>query len=193
MRNVKTRINGLRSLRDGFMDLLGDILVSLQTLPFSAPFIVLVSIFLALISIWATKRFSDIEATQEKMEEIKRWREEFNEARSTMNQIQLEKLMAEQSRIMKLNTEIMSDRCRPMCYTYLPIIAIFLALSSFYGLLPVVILPFNPQKLIPFFDGWLGVTLSSGAFGLYFWPWYILSSVGLGNLVRRAFGITATM
>ncbi|UCE10647.1 MAG: DUF106 domain-containing protein [Candidatus Thorarchaeota archaeon] len=175
------------------MDLLGDIILALQMPPMSAPFIVLVSVLLALISVWATKRFTNIEETEAKMAEIRRWREEFNEARRTMNQLMLEKLMAEQSRIMKLNTEIMSDRCRPMCYTYIPIAAIFIALLNFYALLPVAILPFNPQKLLPILDGWLGMTLPNGGFGLFFWPWYLISSIGLGNLVRRAFGITATM
>lgn len=169
------------------MDILSDLILALTQMPWSAPFILFVGLGISLLSIWATNRWTDIEKTNEVMNEIKAWREKYNKARETMDPILLEEVMAEQSKIMALNAQMMSSRCKPMCYTYIPIMAVFAILAWIYGATPVAILPFNVHKLLPFLNGYIGFPVDGG-FGLLYWPWYLLSSLGLGNLLRRAAG-----
>jgi uncharacterized membrane protein (DUF106 family) len=171
------------------MDLLADLINALEPLtrmPLSAPFIVLVSVSLALLSIFATKKFTDVDEMKEKMKEIREWQAKMNKARSTMDPVLLNEVMAQQQRILKLNQEVMGSRMKPCCVTYLPIIIVFFLLSSIYGSSIVAIIPFNVGR-IPFFEPAFGVTVPGG-FGLQYFYWYFLASLGLGSLLRRAFG-----
>ena len=127
------------------------------------------------------------------MEEIKKWREKLSVARKTMDPLLLQEVADQQSRIMRLNADLMSARMKPMCLFYIPFIIIFALLNTLYGGVAVAIIPFNAQKLLWFIDPWLGYPINGLGFGLYFWPWYFLSSLGLGNLIRKAFGVGVEM
>jgi len=157
--------------------------------PYSAIFILFVSVGLALITSWATMRFSNVEQMKENMQEISEWRKKLDVARKTMDPMLLQEVQDQQSRIMRLNADMMSSRCKPMCIYYIPFILIFGILNALYAGIPVAILPFNAQKLLPFIDPMLGINIAGGGFGLWFWPWYLLSSLGLGNLIRKFLGV----
>ncbi|MBD3407757.1 MAG: DUF106 domain-containing protein [Candidatus Lokiarchaeota archaeon] len=161
----------------------------ITTMPFSALFVIIVGMALALVSSIITAKLTDLEEMQEKMEQVKEWRNKYNEARKTMDPILLEEVMAEQQRILRIQTEMMGSRCKPMLIFYLPFLAIYYFLSGLYGLQPVAILPFNPQDALPFLEGWLGTNVPGSGFGLYFWPWYFLASLSVGNLIRRLFSL----
>lgn len=178
------------------MDLWGDFIQSLASLlspvdsmPWSAVFILFVSVSLAMISIWATNKFTDIEKLKAQMEEIKAWQQKFERARKTMDPLLLQEVTDEQSRIMRLNSEIMSARCKPMCIYYIPFLIVFAVLAALYSNQVVAILPFNAQEWLFFIEGWLGENVAGSGFGLYYWPWYLLSSLGLGNIIRRIAGV----
>jgi uncharacterized membrane protein (DUF106 family) len=180
------------------LDLFGDILqffvnvlAPVSSYPNSAAFVVFVSVSLALVSSWATLRFSDVEKLQENMKEVQEWQKKANEARKTMDPYLLEEVQQSQGRIMRLQTEMMGNRMKPMCIYYIPFLIIFGILNTLYGATPVVVLPFNAQELLPFLVGFLGTPVNGLGFGLYFWPWYAMASFALGNLVRRALGVNA--
>ncbi|MHA2118862.1 MAG: EMC3/TMCO1 family protein, partial [Candidatus Thorarchaeota archaeon] len=120
--------------------------------PFSAVFILFVSVALALIASWATMRFSDVEQMKANMEEVSEWRKKLDVARKTMDPLLLQEVQDQQSRIMRLNTQMMGSRCKPMCIYYIPFIIIFGILNALYAGAPVAFLPFNVQKLLPFLD-----------------------------------------
>jgi uncharacterized membrane protein (DUF106 family) len=173
----------------GFIESITNILAPVAVMPWSAVFILVVSVSLALISIWATNRFTDMEQLKEQMDEIKEWREKFNKARQTMDPIALQEVADEQGRIMRLNSQIMGNRCKPMCIYYIPFLIVFAILGALYGTSVVAILPFNAQEWLVFINLWLGENVAGSGFGLYYWPWYILSSLGIGNIIRRIAGI----
>ncbi|MFQ5834281.1 MAG: EMC3/TMCO1 family protein [Candidatus Thorarchaeota archaeon] len=176
-----------------FIQFFANLLDPVATLPFSAPFILIVSVALALISIWATTRFTDVEKLKADMQEMKEWREKFNLARKTMDAALLQEVQDQQSRMMRINADMMSARMKPMCIYYIPFLIVFAILNAVYVAQPVAILPFNPQDALPFLEPLLGVGIPGSGFGLYFWPWYLLSSLGLGNLIRRASGVGMEM
>ncbi len=178
------------------MELLSDLILgisSLLTMPGSTLFIVAVAIAINLLTIYATLRLVDIEEMKAINQVVAQWREKANRARLNNDPILLEEVMAEQGRILALSGKAASMRMKPMCYTYIPIIIVFFALSSFYGAIPVAILPFNVHKLIPALSGWIGVQIPGVGFGLYFWTFYFLASVALGSPLRKLFNADIPM
>ena len=173
------------------MQILNDLLQLITTIPGSAIFIALVSTMLALVSIWATRRFADMDKMQADMAEVKDWQERFKKARESMDPVELQAVMDDQGRIMRLNTAMMSARMKPMCVYYIPFIIIFGILNAIFGNSVVAILPFNIHKVLPFFVGYLGVP-TAGGFGLSFYGFYFLVGLGLGNIIRRPFGLSMT-
>jgi uncharacterized membrane protein (DUF106 family) len=176
-----------------FIQFFVGILEPVSRMPLSAPFILGVSVSLALISVWATTKFTDVEELKENMETIKQWREKFDVARKTMDPALLQEVSDEQGMVMRLNASMMGSRMKPMCIYYIPFVIIFAILNAVYVAQPVAVLPFNPQDFLPFLEPMLGVNIPGSGFGLYFWPWYLLSSLGLGNLIRRALGVGMEM
>lgn len=173
------------------MQILNDLLQLITTIPGSAIFIALVSITLALVSIWATRRFTDMEKMQSDMAEVKAWQDRFKKARESMDQVELQEVMDDQGRIMRLNTAMMGARFKPMCVYYIPFIIVFGILNSIFGNSVVAIIPFNIDKALPFLIGFIGVPTGSG-FGLSFYGFYFLVGLGLGNIIRRPFGLSMT-
>lgn len=173
------------------MDLWTDFLAifgPVSVMPWSALFVAGVAIGLSLISIWATRRFSDTEKLKQDMEDIKDWRERFNEAKKSMDPILLEQVQAEQGRIMRLQSSMMTNRCKPMCMFYIPLILVYSFMNLIYGNSIVAVIPFNIQDVLPFLTGMIG-TPTAGGFGLSFYGFYFLVGFGLGNLIRRPFGL----
>jgi uncharacterized membrane protein (DUF106 family) len=167
-----------------FLQSIAALLTPVGSMPLSAPFVAIVSVLVALLTTWATKKFSDVEQANADMEEIKAWQTKFNEARQTMNQELLEEVMADQGRIMKLQGNMLSSKMKPMCITWIPILAVYGILSTLFGATPVAILPFH----ITFLEGFMGTNVEGG-FGLYFIWWYMLTGMSLGMMLRKFIGI----
>ncbi|MGV9102937.1 MAG: EMC3/TMCO1 family protein [Candidatus Thorarchaeota archaeon] len=168
---------------------LASLLDPVSSMPISTVFIPLVSMALALISIAATRQFADVEQMQKDMDEVKEWREKLNKARETQDERLLQEVQEEQSRIMRLQSNMMSSRCKPTCITWVPFIFVFIVLRAVYSGGAVAILPFNVHEVIPFLDGWLGVNVEGSGFGLYFYVWYVISSFSINNLLQKVFGV----
>jgi uncharacterized membrane protein (DUF106 family) len=164
----------------------------MATPPWSAILIMLVNIGLALISIWATNKFTDVEKLKENMAEVKVWQDKFKAARKTMDPVALQEVMDDQGRIMRINSSMMSARLKPMCYFYIPFILVFTILGAIFQGGVVAVLPFNIEKALPFLTGMIGAPTAEG-FGFNFYGFYLLSGLGLGNLIRKPFGQSLTM
>ena len=167
-----------------FLQSIAALLSPVGSMPLSAPFVAIVSVLVALFTTWATKKFTDVEQANADTEEIKAWQTRFNEARKTMNQELLEEAMADQGRIMKLQGNMMSSRMKPLCITWIPILAIFAILSTLFGATPVAILPFH----VTFLEGIIGTNVEGG-FGLNFIGWYMLTGMSLGTMLRKFLGV----
>ena len=167
-----------------FLQSIAALLAPVGSMPLSAPFVAIVSVLVALLTTWATKKFSDVEQANADMEEIKAWKMKFNEARKTMNQELLEESMADQGRIMKLQGNMLSSQMKPMCIYMIPLLAVFGILSTLFGGTPVAILPFH----VTFLEGFMGTNVEGG-FGLYFIWWYMLTSYSLGTMLRKFLGV----
>jgi uncharacterized membrane protein (DUF106 family) len=181
------------------MDLWSDLLNSIvavfepvSLMPFSAPFVILISVGISLLSLALTKKFSDVEKLKANMEEIKEWQQKFKVARESMNPVLLQEVMDHQQRIMRLNAEVMSARMKPMCLFYIPLLIIWGIFQAVYNDTIVAVIPFNIHEAIPFFEGWLGWNVPDSGFGLSFFTLYIMASFSLGTLIRKLAGIDVT-
>ncbi len=166
-----------------------DVLDPVANPPASALFVFIVGVTLSLFSTVVTVRMVDLEDLREKTEFVNEWRRKQMQAMKTMDPVLLTEVMAQRSRVLLVQSQVAQARMKPMCVFYLPMLIVFFLLGAVYGVTPVAILPFNIQHVLPFLDGWIGRTLDSGAFGLYFWSWYVLTSAGIGNIIRRAAGL----
>ena len=173
------------------MDMFTDFIQIFSTMPWSAITILVVNVFLALISIAATNRFTDRDKMKADMEEVKIWQDKMKAARKTMDPVALQEVMADQGRIMRINGSMMSARMKPMCVYYIPFLIVFYAMGAMFGNSVVAVLPFNIQKVLPFLEGMLGTSTNSG-FGFSFYGFYLLVGLGLGNLIRKPFGQSMT-
>jgi uncharacterized membrane protein (DUF106 family) len=85
----------------------------------------------------------------------------------------------------------MSARCKPSLLFFIPFIVIFSILRGFYSTDGVdnivLILPFNIQKVLPFFVGLAGQPTAAG-FGLSFYAFYFLVGLGLSSILQRIMG-----
>ena len=76
----------------------------------------------------------------------------------------------------------------------IPFMFVFAYLRGFYADpitgadLIVATMPFNVHKALPFLDGFIGVG-GDGGFGLYFWSFYFLVGLGLGQILQRIMGV----
>ncbi len=181
------------------MDLIGDIIAAIGSAlgpllypPLSMVFVTIVSLLVVFISTYATLKLTDVEKLNEQMEEVKEWQKKLKEARKTMDPILLQEVMDDQQRIMRIQTQMMGARMKPMCVFYVPFLIIFGILSALLGGSVVAVIPFNIQKLFPFFVGWLGIPVEGG-FGVYFWVWYIITSASLGGFIRKFANLGTTM
>ncbi|MFW9959172.1 MAG: EMC3/TMCO1 family protein [Candidatus Odinarchaeota archaeon] len=170
-----------------FIQAIASLFQPMATPPWSGILIVLVNIGLALISIWATNKFTDVEKMKQDMAEVKAWQDKMKAARKSMDPVALQEVINDQGRIMRLNSSMMGARMKPMCYFYIPFILVFTILGAIFQGGIVAVLPFNIDKALPFLTGMLGAPTSAG-FGLSFYGFYLLVGFGLGNLIRKPFG-----
>ena len=158
----------------------------------SAVLVALVSVLIGLVSSLATVKLVDTKKLKSDMAEVKEWQRKFKEARETKDPLALQEVIDGQSHIMQIQTSMMGAQCKPQLIFTIPFLMIFWILSSLFGASPVAVFPFNPQKALPFLEGYLGVSVPGTGFGLYFWSWYMMTAFSLGTLVRKAFNLGYT-
>jgi uncharacterized membrane protein (DUF106 family) len=175
-----------------FIQFMVNLFAPVATPPYAGVFIVVINILLALVSIAATNRLTDMDKMKENMAEVKAWQDKLKEARKTMDPVMLQELSEQQGRIMRLNSSMMTERMKPMCVFYIPLILVFSILNALYAGTLVVTIPFNIHVALPFLEGMIGAPVQGG-FGLTFIAWYFMVGLGLGNLIRKPFGQSMTM
>ncbi len=167
--------------------------------PMSAILITAVSITITIISNLAMKRFADIRQLKRYQAEIKEYQEMSRKAEQSQNEKLLRKIRRRKAYIDRIQKEMMTARCRPTLFFIIPFMLIFYMLSGYYtdtSTTPstfkvVAVLPFNIQKVFPFLINFIGVPYDGG-FGLYFFPFYLLVGLGLGQIIQKMQGVSLT-
>ena len=162
-----------------------------QSPPFAGIFILFISLSISTVSNLAMKRFTDMRRLNRYQLEIKQYKEMEQKAQKTQNEKLMKKVKRRKSYIDRIQREQMGARCKPSLLFFIPFIVIFQVLRGFYSTGGVddivVVLPFNIQKVLPFFIGLAGQPTSAG-FGLSFYAFYFLVGLGLSSILQRIMG-----
>jgi uncharacterized membrane protein (DUF106 family) len=181
-------------MQDIFVAMYDWIVINFSAPPGSAVFVLIVSLVISTISNLATRRFSDMRRLNRYQTEIKQYREMEQQAKKTGNEKLMKKVRRRKSYIDRIQRESLTSRCKPMLIFFIPFILLFNVLRTFFlaadGVTQTVvaILPFNANKLLPFLEGFIGIQTAAG-FGLWFWPFYFLVGLGLGQILQRIMGV----
>ena len=119
------------------LDSLINSVLSFFLVPKSAPgssiFIVLVAIFTALFSMVISRRFIDLKKLKLYTRKTKEYQKLSRKALRSQEPILKKKVENQKATSTKMQSELMKMRMKPMIFTFLPMILIFFALSSYYG------------------------------------------------------------
>ncbi len=160
--------------------------------PMSAVLILLVSVGISTTSNLAMRRFADIKRLRRYQAEIDAYNALKQKASETQNEKLLRKVKRRKAYIDRIQKEMMTARCKPYMFFIIPFMLIFSLLNGFYTTpsgtpIVVAVIPFHIEKILPFMVGWLGVPVIGG-FGMYFFGFYMLVGLGLGQMLQRVMG-----
>ncbi|MBD3404901.1 MAG: DUF106 domain-containing protein [Candidatus Lokiarchaeota archaeon] len=181
-------------------DILADLAIMFEifrTPPWSGVFILVVSVTVTSISNLAMRRFADMRRLKRYQAEIKQHQEMQKKAEKTQNEKLLRKVRRRKAYIDRIQREMMTERCKPSLLFFIPFVLIFSLIRGWYtasdGItqLIVAVIPFNVTKALPFLEGFIGTSTAAG-FGLFFWSFYFLVGLGLGQILQRVMGTQLT-
>ncbi len=163
--------------------------------PMSVVLITLVSVTISTISNLAMKRFADIRRLRRYQAEIRAYQELQRRANETQNEKLLRKVRRRKAYIDRIQKEMMTARCKPYTFFMIPFMMIFYLLSGFYTEaghpIIVAVIPFHIEYVLFFLSGWIGEPVVGG-FGMYFFGFYMLVGLGLGQILQRVMGTSLT-
>ena len=154
--------------------------------PLSTIFILLLSLLISSLSIYAFMKLSDFEELKEKMKSVQEFQQLLKQARKSRDPELLAQLQARQGEVLKIQGEIMKARMKPSMYFFIPFIIIFYIFEAiFTG--PVAYLPLNLDR-VPILNMFnLGVHTQYGI-GFYFWSWYFISGFAINLILQKITG-----
>jgi len=143
--------------------------------PNSAIFIFALSAALSVLISTLNRMILDIEKLRRYEEKIRRWQQLYFKARKTGDKKLLLKAERQTKYIQRLQSEVASERFKPMLIYLVPFMLLYGILNSIYKKIIVVFLPIA----LP----WLGDQLT------FFW-WYLLCNFAIGGPIQKLFKIT---
>lgn len=125
--------------------------------PGSAIFILLVAFLTAILSAYISRKFIDLKKLKLYTRKTKEFQKLQRKSLRSSDPILKKKVENQKSTSTKMQSELMKMRMKPMLFTFIPLILIFFALSSYYGntqTVPdslVANVPFDlPEKVVVF-------------------------------------------
>lgn len=155
--------------------------------PGSTYFIILFNVLIAVLMSLLTKALVDVEKISRHQKEIKVHNENKKKAMESADKKLWQKVQRREDYIKKIQSEMMIQNMKPMLVWFVPITIIFFLMRSAFLNIPIAWMPFKFPSIplliqnVRYLDNltWMGFT-----------GWYFLTSIGLGNFVRRFMGAT---
>jgi uncharacterized membrane protein (DUF106 family) len=170
---------------------LGDIFEQIGVLyhPGSTYFIILFNIVIAVLMSLLTKALIDVEKISRHQKEIKIHNQNKKKAMETADKKLWQKVQRREEYIKKLQSEMLLQNMKPMLAYFVPITIIFFLMRSAYVNVPIAWIPFKFPRIPLLIQTvrYLGNLTWTGFTG-----WYFLTSIGLGQFIRRFMGASPT-
>lgn len=119
--------------------------------PGSSIFIIMVAIFVTLFSTLVSRRIIDIEKLKRYTRETKEFQSLKMKATRSQDRRILKKVEDNEARNQKMQKELASMRLKPLLYTFVPMIAIFILMSNYFSDASAIVanIPFSlPESII---------------------------------------------
>ncbi len=155
--------------------------------PGSTYFIILFNILMAVLMSLLTKALVNVEKISRNQKEIKIHNENKKKAMDSADKKLWQKVQRREEYIKKIQSEMMIQNMKPMLVWFVPVTIIFFLMRSAFVNIPIAWMPFNFPSIpliIP------NVRYLGNLTWMGFTGWYFLTSIGLGNFVRRFMGAT---
>ncbi len=155
--------------------------------PGSTYFIILFNIAIAVLMSLLTKALVDVKKISRHQKEIKVHNENKKKAMDSADKKLWQKVQRREDYIKKIQSEMMIQNMKPMLVWFVPITLIFFLMRSAFVNIPIAWMPFRFPEIPIIIQNvkYLGNITWMGFTG-----WYFLTSIGLGNFVRRFMGAT---
>ena len=159
--------------------------IGVLNIPGSTYFIILFNILIAVLMSLLTKTLINVEKISRHQKEIKVHNDNKKKAMDTADKKLWQKVQRREEYIKKIQSEMMIQQMKPMLVWFIPITMIFFLMRSAFINIPIAWMPFRFPEIwiiiqnLKYYGNltWMGFT-----------GWYFLTSVGLGNFVRRFMG-----
>ncbi len=155
--------------------------------PGSTYFIIVFNILIAVLMSLLTKALVDVKKISRNQKEIKIHNDNKKKAMESADKKLWQKVQRREDYIKKIQSEMMIQNMKPMLVWFVPITIIFFLMRSAFVNIPIAWMPFKFPAiplLIP------NVRYLGNLTWMGFTGWYFLTSIGLGNFVRRFMGAT---
>ena len=153
--------------------------------PGSTYFIILFNIIIAVLMSLLTKALVNVDKISRHQKEIKVHNENKKKAMESADKKLWQKVQRREEYIKKIQSEMMIQQMKPMLVWFIPITVIFFLMRSAFVNIPIAWMPFRFPEIPIIIQNvrYLGNLTWMGFTG-----WYFLTSIGLGNYVRRFMG-----
>ncbi|MHA1212168.1 MAG: EMC3/TMCO1 family protein [Candidatus Heimdallarchaeota archaeon] len=153
--------------------------------PGSTYFIILFNVLIAILMSLLTRALVNVDKISRHQKEIKIHNQNKKKAMEIADKKLWQKVQRREDYIKKIQSEMMIQQMKPMLVYFIPITMIFFLMRTAFLNIPVAWMPFRFPEI------WIIISnlkYYEGLTYMGFTGWYFLTSIGLGNYVRRFMG-----
>ncbi|MHA1220202.1 MAG: EMC3/TMCO1 family protein [Candidatus Heimdallarchaeota archaeon] len=153
--------------------------------PGSTYFIILFNVIIAILMSLLTRALINVDKISRHQKEIKIHNQNKKKAMEVADKKLWQKVQRREEYIKKIQSEMMIQQMKPMLVYFIPITMIFFLMRTAFLNIPVAWMPFRFPEI------WIIISnlkYYEGLTYMGFTGWYFLTSIGLGNYVRRFMG-----
>jgi uncharacterized membrane protein (DUF106 family) len=160
--------------------------------PGSTYFIILFNVLIAVLMSLLTRALIDVDKISRHQKEIKEHNNNKKKAMDTADKKLWQKVQRREEYIKKIQSEMMIQQMKPMLVWFVPITMIFFLMRTAFLNIPVAWMPFKFPEIWIIISNLKYLERGATLTWMGFTGWYFLTSVGLGNFVRRFMGASPT-
>jgi uncharacterized membrane protein (DUF106 family) len=158
-------------------------------IPGNTYFIILFNVLIAVLMSLLTRALIDVDKISRHQKEIKEHNANKKKAMDKADKKLWQKVQRREDYIKKIQSEMMIQQMKPMLVWFVPITMIFFLMRTAFLNIPIAWMPFRFPEIwiiinnLKYYQNltWMGFT-----------GWYFLTSVSLGQFVRRFMGASPT-
>ncbi|MHA1984180.1 MAG: EMC3/TMCO1 family protein [Candidatus Hodarchaeales archaeon] len=181
------------------MDFLSELGLIFKSPPYSTIFVIMVSLGVSTFSTLLSRRLMDVDKLKRYTRETKEYNSLKMKGLKSQDRRLLKKIEDNKPRADKMQKELFSMRMKPMMYTIIPLMLVFVLMNGYFGANDsiVAIIPYNLWDtfvIIPIKHTGLNqdalALIPSGFFVPNYIGWYFFTSITFGSVIQKLAGLT---